>query len=523
MWLYQAEKIGQFILTRNESPFAISKHIDIIDRLSSYFYTPLKRLSVLKSLVSNLSQSRDYDSFFRFTEEELSFSHKFLQRLPRRPRKFQPMDFYSTKTPSYKVDLKEAVIRSLPPDNGLYMPEQIPALSDEFWANWREYSFAELGFQIVNPLLGNDIPEADLRAIVEEAINFDAPLVKLTDTLSILELFQGPTLAFKDFGARFMARLMGYLTRGDDTMLTVLVATSGDTGGAVASAFHKVPGTRVVILYPKGKVSALQEKQLTTLGDNIHALEIDGTFDDCQRMVKAAFLNRELSEKLNLTSANSINISRLIPQSFYYFHAARQLPEGMLPTFVIPSGNFGNLTAGLLAQEMGLPIKHFVAATNVNDVVPNYLKTGDYQPRPSTATISNAMDVGAPSNFARMNEIYSGNWEHMRERIEGYAYDDATTRDAIKRTAESHDYQVCPHTAIGVLAAEEWATSHPEDHNVVLATAHPAKFLPTMEEELGAGATHIPERLACLSELPKEATLMQPDEQALQDWITNTL
>jgi len=387
------------------------------------------------------------------------------------------MDFYSTKTPSYKVDLKEAVIRSLPPDNGLYMPEQIPTLSDEFWANWRDYSFAELGFQIVKPLLGDDIPEADLRAIVEEAINFDAPLVKLTDSLSVLELFQGPTLAFKDFGARFMARLMGYLTHGDDTMLTVLVATSGDTGGAVASAFHKVPGTRVVILYPKGKVSALQ----------------------------------------------SINISRLIPQSFYYFHAARQLPEGILPTFVIPSGNFGNLTAGLLAQEMGLPIKHFVAATNVNDVVPSYLKTGDYQPRPSTATISNAMDVGAPSNFARMNEIYSGNWEHMRERIEGYAYDDATTRGAIKRTAERHDYQVCPHTAIGVLAAEEWATSHPEDHNIVLATAHPAKFLPTMEEELGEGATRIPERLACLSELPKEATLLQPDEQALQDWITNTL
>jgi len=433
------------------------------------------------------------------------------------------MDFYSTKTPSFKVDLKEAVIRSLPPDNGLYMPMEIPKLSDEFWKNWRGYSFAELGFQIVKPLLGDDIPENDLRLIVEEAINFDAPVVNLSNNLSILELFQGPTLAFKDFGARFMARLMGYLTREDNSMLTVLVATSGDTGGAVASAFHKVEGTRVVILYPKGKVSALQEKQLTTLGDNIHALEIDGTFDDCQRMVKAAFLNRDLSEQLNLTSANSINISRLIPQSFYYFHAARQLPEGQLPTFVIPSGNFGNLTAGLLAQEMGLPIKHFVAATNVNDVVPEYLKTGNYQPRPSTATISNAMDVGAPSNFARMNEIYSGSWEKMRERIEGYAFDDSTTRLAIRNTAQQYDYQVCPHTAVGVLAAEEWSKNNPDDHNIILATAHPSKFLPTMEEELGKGSTDIPERLACLTDLPKVATLLPPEEQALQDWISKEL
>jgi len=291
----------------------------------------------------------------------------------------------------------------------------------------------------------------------------------------------------------------------------------------VASAFHKVEGTRVIILYPKGKVSALQEKQLTTLGDNIHALEIDGTFDDCQRMVKAAFLNRELSEKLNLTSANSINISRLIPQSFYYFHAARQLPEGVEPTFVIPSGNFGNLTAGLLAQEMGLKVKHFVAATNVNDVVPSYLQSGHYEPRPSTATISNAMDVGAPSNFARMNEIYSGSWERMRQRIEGYAFDDETTRSAIKETAAQYDYQVCPHTAVGVLAAQSWAQSNPDDHCVVLATAHPSKFLPTMEEELGTESVLVPDRLACLAELPKVADLLPPEEQALQDWVQNNL
>ncbi len=433
------------------------------------------------------------------------------------------MDFYSTKTPSFKVDLKEAIIRSLPPDNGLYMPERIPVLSDEFWANWRDYSFAELGFQIVKPLLGDDIPEDQLREIVEDAINFDAPLVSLSDQLSVLELFQGPTLAFKDFGARFMARLMGYLTRDDASMLTVLVATSGDTGGAVASAFHKVEGTRVIILYPKGKVSALQEKQLTTLGDNIHALEIEGTFDDCQRMVKAAFLNRELAERLNLTSANSINISRLIPQSFYYFHAARQLPEGTLPTFVIPSGNFGNLTAGLLAQKMGLPVKHFVAATNANDVVPAYLESGNYEPRPSTTTISNAMDVGAPSNFARMDELYNQSWDAMRAQIQGYSFDDTTTRTAIQATAADYNYQVCPHTAVGVLAAQAWSQTQPEDHNIVLATAHPAKFLPTMDEELGTGNTHVPERLACLADLPKDATLLPADELALQDWITQNL
>ena len=438
------------------------------------------------------------------------------------------MDFYSTKNSNFRVNLKEAVLRSLPPDNGLYMPDTIPTLPDEFWENWREYSLAELGFNIVNPLLGDDISEADLRSIVEDAINFEAPLINLNNNLSVIELFHGPTLAFKDFGARFMARLMGYLTRDvritsadDENTLTILVATSGDTGGAVASAFHKVDGTRVVILYPKGKVSELQEKQLTTLGDNIHTLEIDGTFDDCQRMVKAAFLNQELSDKFNLTSANSINISRLLPQSFYFFHAMRQLPEGVIPTVVIPSGNFGNLTTGMFAKRMGLQIKHLVAATNANDVVPEYLKTGVYNPRPSVATISNAMDVGDPSNFARLNEIYEGNWDNMRNRIKGYAFDDNKTRECIRNTAEKYNYQVCPHTAVGVLAAEEWAESNPDDHCIVLATAHPAKFLPTMEEELGKGAVHVPERLACLVDLPKKVSVLPPENQALQDWMTN--
>ena len=271
------------------------------------------------------------------------------------------MKFYSTNNPDLRVDLKEAVIRSLPADNGLYMPETLTPLPESFWDTWRDLSFSELGFEIANHFFQGSVPADDLKAIVDDAINFDAPIVKVTDSTHILELFHGPTLAFKDFGARFMARLMAYLTKDDTEELTVLVATSGDTGGAVASAFHDVPGTKVIILYPKGGVSGLQEKQLTTLGGNISALEVEGTFDDCQRMVKACFLDTELAQKHNLTSANSINISRLIPQSFYYFHAARQLLDAGIetqPTFVIPSGNFGNLTAGLIAQQMGLPIYH---------------------------------------------------------------------------------------------------------------------------------------------------------------------
>ena len=420
--------------------------------------------------------------------------------------------FYSTKSPGEFVDLKEAVLRSLPADNGLYMPEEIPVLGEEFWSQWRDWSFAELGYQVVRPLFKGAVPDEDLRKMVEEAINFDAPLVDLQNGRYVLELFHGPTLAFKDFGARFMARLMGWLTREDERDLTVLVATSGDTGGAVASAFHNVPGTRVVILYPSGKVSGLQEKQLTALGGNITALEVDGTFDDCQRLVKAAFLKREMSEELNLTSANSINISRLIPQSFYYFHAARQLPDGVKPVFVVPSGNFGNLTAGLLAAEMGLPVEHFVAATNINDVVPSYLKTGTYNPRASVGTISNAMDVGAPSNFVRMQHIFGDLWEQMRERIAGYANDDATTRKAIREIHSMTGYKMDPHGAVGWLAAEEWRTEHPDDATVILETAHPAKFLDVMDEELGAGAVKIPERLGCLADEEKVAIRMKPDE-----------
>ncbi len=429
------------------------------------------------------------------------------------------MLYHSTTTPSHEVDLKQAILRSLPPDNGLYMPNALPVLDAAFWKSWRELTFPEIGIAVADAFFGEDVPPQALVDIVEGTVTFDAPLVMLAPGDHILELFHGPTLAFKDFGARFMARLMAWLTRGEDRELTVLVATSGDTGGAVASAFHNVPGTRVIILYPQGKVSGLQEKQLTALGGNITALEIDGSFDDCQALVKSAFLDRELSERLNLTSANSINLARLVPQSFYYIHAARQLADGIKPTFVIPSGNFGNLTAGLLAMQLGLPVDHFVAATNRNDVVPEYLRSGEYKPRPSEATISNAMDVGAPSNFVRMQALFGGSWDSMKSRVSGMAFSDAQTRAAIRTVKALHDYDLDPHGAVGWLAAQKWRSTHPVCATVTLETAHPAKFLDIMDAELGAGTIEVPERLAILAQREKVATRLPADQAVFRDWL----
>jgi threonine synthase len=429
--------------------------------------------------------------------------------------------YHSTNNPSYRVDLKEAILRSLPPDNGLYMPDALPVLGEDFWKIWRYLSFQEIGIAVADAFFGTDVPAADLTEIVEGTLAFDAPLVTLGPGDHVLELFHGPTLAFKDFGARFMARLMAWLTRGDERMLTVLVATSGDTGGAVASAFHNVPGTRVVILYPKGKVSGLQEKQLTALGGNITALEVDGSFDDCQALVKSAFLDRELSERLNLTSANSINLARLVPQSFYYIHAARQLPEGVKPVFVVPSGNFGNLTAGLLAMQLGLPVDHFIAATNRNDVVPEFLRTGEYAPRPSVATISNAMDVGAPSNFVRMQALFGGSWDQMKSKISGMWFNDDQTRAAVREVKSIYNYEIDPHGAIGWLAARAWRASHPCSATVTLETAHPAKFPDVMDAELGAGAVEVPERLAILANREKVAIQMSTDKGLFRDWLVS--
>ena len=437
------------------------------------------------------------------------------------------MQFYSTNDPTHRVSTKEAIFRGLPADNGLYMPERITPLPDQFFRELPDLDFADIGFRVSRQLLGDEIPDADLLQIVRETLTFPAPVVKLDEQKYVLELFHGPSLAFKDFGARFMSRLMHYYN-DDSQPLTILVATSGDTGGAVAAGFYDTPGIEVVILYPSGKVSDLQEKQLTTLGKNIHALEVSGTFDDCQAMVKQAFLDHELRERMRLSSANSINISRLIPQTFYYFEAFKQLGQGDPVVFAVPSGNFGNLTAGLIARKLGLPIHHFVAATNQNDVVPRYLSGGTYQTAASIPTLSNAMDVGAPSNFARMTNLYgqisgtdelgAGIHSNMRSEITGYAFDDPDTEAAVREVKDLFGYTIDPHGAVGYLALQEYQRKNPKSRGVILETAHPSKFLPDMERIL-ASPVEVPERLQSLSDRTKVATRMTTEYTSFKYWL----
>lgn len=431
------------------------------------------------------------------------------------------MQLYSTKRLSPDVDLKEAVLRGLPSDNGLYMPYEMFHLPTSFFDELPNMSYNEMAQKITKHIVGNELTEADIEKIINEAYDFDAPLVGLGD-IKILELFQGPTLAFKDFGARFMGRLMGYFLQGSEKEVNILVATSGDTGSAVAHGFLNVEGINVTILYPKGKVSDIQEKQFTTLGGNITALEIDGTFDDCQRLVKTAFLDKELNEKMVLSSANSINIARLIPQSFYYFWAYKQLADKSLPLyFSIPSGNFGNLTACLFAQAMGLPIQKIIAATNDNNIVPDYLESGIFQSRNSVSTISNAMDVGDPSNFARIMDIYSNDWEVIKDDILGYHYNDEQTAKCIQDIYKEHDYLVCPHTAVGCLAMQDFLKSHPEPSNaIVLATAHPVKFGEVVEPLIGK-AVEIPERLKSILVNDKKSISMSKEFTMFKEWLMN--
>jgi threonine synthase len=396
------------------------------------------------------------------------------------------MELYSTRNRNERVSLEEAVMRGLPPDNGLYMPAAIPRLPVDFWDTLEGLSFPELSFRMSRSLLGESLPEQELESIIHGAISFPAPLLSLTSDLHVLELFHGPSLAFKDFGARFMARLMSYFNRNADRELTILVATSGDTGGAVAAGFFETPGIRVVILFPSGKVSPLQEKQLTTWGGNIFPLEVKGNFDDCQQMVKQAFLDAELKQRLRLSSANSINIARLIPQSFYYVEGWKQIKrKEKATTFVVPSGNFGNLTAGILAQRMGLPARHFVAATNANKIVPDYLETQIFEPKASIPTLSNAMDVGNPSNFVRLLDLYGSTWNMMQRNITGFHFSDEETLQAIGASMEKFGYLPCPHTAVGLMAATKFRTIKPDEQTVVLATAHPAKFIPVIEKAIG--------------------------------------
>ncbi|WP_149915619.1 threonine synthase [Sphingobacterium cavernae] len=389
------------------------------------------------------------------------------------------MKLYSTNNKDLRVSFQDAVFNSLPQDKGLYMPEVIPTLDPLFIKNIQQYSLQEIALTVASALIGDDIPKENLKKIVEDAINFDAPVKFLDAETGVLELFHGPSYAFKDFGARFMSRVMGYFSKDGDKLLDVLVATSGDTGGAVASGFLGVEGTRVTILYPKGKVSKVQEEQLTTNGQNIRALEVDGTFDDCQALVKQAFNDDELNAELRLTSANSINIARLIPQTFYYFWAYAQLKSQGINevVFTVPSGNFGNIGAGLLAYKMGLPVKHFVAGTNVNDTVPRFLVSGTYEPKPSVQTLANAMDVGNPSNWMRIQDLFDNELEKLRSIISSYTYDDAATQVAMRELFEKYNYVACPHTAIAYLAAKAYKAENSGEYaSIFLSTAHPCKF-----------------------------------------------
>ena len=434
------------------------------------------------------------------------------------------MIFYSTKTASLKASLEEAVFRSLPPDNGLYMPENIPEVSKEFLDTIENRSFKEIATEVTATLLGDEIPLEDIKKMIEGAYDFDAPVLKINQEDYVLELFHGPSMAFKDFGARFMAALMSYFLIKSKKEIQILVATSGDTGGAVAQGFYKVPGISVTILYPTGKVSEIQEKQLTTLGHNVIALEVDGTFDDCQRLVKEAFLDKELNEKFNLASANSINIARLIPQAFYYFAAYAQLKHlGKSLVFSIPSGNFGNLSAGLLAYKMGLPVEQFIASTNLNNSVPRYLEQGTFEPHSSIETISNAMDVGNPSNFVRMIRFFGDDWNLVREKISGYFFNDEETKKSMREVFENNQYVLCPHTAIAYRGLQKYRKNSDKDFTgVFLATAHPAKFIDLVEETLQE-SVEIPQRLKLLLSIEKESIKMKPSFQAFKSLLISKL
>lgn len=396
------------------------------------------------------------------------------------------MNFYSTNNNNYTVGLEEAVRLGLPDDEGLFMPEEIPQLPDSFFTELSKRSLADIGYEILWPYVHREVPDNILKNICSDAFSFPAPLVKLNDNIYSLELYHGPTFAFKDFGGRFMARLLGYFNASNKGRNTILVATSGDTGSAVAAGFYQVENVDVIILYPKGKVSVLQEKQMTTLGGNVQAIAIDGNFDDCQKLVKTAFMDKKLSEKFGLTSANSINVARLLPQMIYYFYAYAQVFNKNKPVvFSVPSGNYGNLTAGVLAKKMGLPINHFIASANANDIVPHYLTTGDFEPKPSIETISNAMDVGNPSNFSRLQTIFNNSLDEFRSEISGYSYSDKQTRESIKKVYDEFGYMADPHGAIAYRALTEYLAEN-DVVGVFLETAHPIKFNQEVEAIIGS-------------------------------------
>lgn len=429
------------------------------------------------------------------------------------------MQYYSLNRQSPAVGFKEAAIRGQAPDKGLYFPERIAVFDKSFIENIEEFSKEEIAFRVISPYVGDAIPEEDLRRIVSETVNFDIPLVRINENISTLELFHGPTLAFKDVGARFMSRCLGYFSKSITEKVVVLVATSGDTGGAVAHGFYDVPGVEVVILYPSGKVSSVQEKQLTTLGKNIRALEVNGSFDDCQKLVKQAFADSDLTQQLFLTSANSINVARWLPQQFYYLFAWQQWKDKQHPPAIcVPSGNFGNICAGLLAYCSGMPVQHFVAATNANAVVPEFLQSGEYKPKPAVATISNAMDVGDPSNFVRVLELFNQELGSLRNVLTSYSVTDVETRKAIREVYNSYGYLPDPHGAVGYKALQQYLQSHPGNKGFFLETAHPVKFYDVVEPVIGSNIP-LPESVRSIMHLQKESVLMEPEYDALKEQL----
>lgn len=432
------------------------------------------------------------------------------------------MKYYSLNKKAPTVTFDEAVIRGIAPDKGLYFPESIPKLPASFWENIENLSKEEIAFTAMKPFVGDTIDDASLKEIIADVLSFDFPLVELEKNVATLELFHGPTMAFKDVGARFMARCLGYFLKKDKQQeeVTVLVATSGDTGGAVARGFYKVPNIKVVILYPSGKVSEVQEKQLTTLGENITALEVDGNFDDCQAMVKKAFLDEEITSQRQLTSANSINVARWLPQSLYYLFAYKELKkQGKAENIVfsVPSGNFGNICAGMVAHLMGMQAKQFIAAVNSNTTIPRFMASGEYKPAPTVATISNAMDVSDPSNFVRVLQLFENDKKLLSKKFTSYSYCDAQTRAVMRHIYENLDYTADPHGAVGYLGLTAYLNNHQDAYGVFLETAHPVKFLPAVEPVVGK-ITNLPEQIAVLMDAQKESIKAKSYDD-LQDYL----
>jgi threonine synthase len=430
------------------------------------------------------------------------------------------MKFYSTNKKSPAVDFREATIKGQAPDRGLYFPEKVPTLSKSFIEQLSEMSKEDIAFRVIKPYVDESITEEDLYRIVSETVNFDFPLVKVDESVYALELFHGPTLAFKDVGARFMSRCLGYFSKDRKEKVFVLVATSGDTGSAVANGFYDVDGVEVIILYPSGKVSGVQEKQLTTLGKNIHSLEVDGTFDDCQKMVKQAFADHDLTGKLFLTSANSINVARWLPQQFYYFYALRQWKHEQLPVICVPSGNFGNICAGLIAYKSGLPVKHFIAACNANDVVPEYFSQGEYHPKPAKATISNAMDVGDPSNFVRILELFNNEFATLKELISSYTISDAETKQTIVDIKNKYNYLLDPHGAVAYASVQRYLAENKNEKTIFLETAHPIKFYDVVEPLINEKIP-VPESLNELMNRKKVSTKISTYYTEFKEFLLN--